>query len=98
VRFDKPTATHAANGDAMLDIEVVNTGDRAVRPKMSVEIYDANGALKGKDKQDRGLVYPGTSFKQQFKFGSLPAGTYKVVVFADTGDPTVRASSYTITY
>jgi len=99
VTFEKPNATHVANGDAALDIDVVNTGERAIHPKMSVEIYDGSGALKAKTKpQERGLVYPGTSFRQTFTFGKLAAGTYKVLVFADTGDPKVLASQYTITY
>ena len=99
VKFEKPTATHAANGDAQLDIDVVSTGERAVTPKMSISVYDANGTLKAKPpEQKRGLVYPGSSFRQTFALGKLPSGTYKVVVVADTGDPKILAQSYTITY
>jgi hypothetical protein len=98
VTFDKPAASHMPNGDAALDVDVTSSGDRAVRPTLSVELYDAQGALKGKGKQVRGLLYPGTSLRQHFEFGSLPAGTYRVIVFADTGDPKVLAAQYTVTY
>jgi hypothetical protein len=98
VKLEKPNATHDSTGNATLNIDVVNVGERAIHPKMSVEIYDANGALKGKANQARGLVYPGTSFRQVFAFGKLAPGTYKVKVFADTGDPKVQGSQYTITY
>jgi hypothetical protein len=46
----------------------------------------------------RGLVYPGTSFRQHFEFGSLPPGTYKVIVFADTGEEKVTALQLNISY
>ena len=98
VRFEKPAASHTTSGDAALDVDVISSGDRATRPTLSVEIYDAQGVLKGKDKQLRGLLYPGTSLRQHFGFGNLPAGTYKVVVFADTGDEKVIATQFTITY
>ena len=61
-------------------------------------MYDANGALRAKAKQSRGLLYPGTSLRQHFDLGALPAGTYKAVVFADTGEDSVFATQYTITF
>lgn len=98
VKFEKPTAGHDSAGSATLDLDVVSTAERGVRPKFSAEVYDATGALKAKGAQTRGLVYPGTSFRQHFDFGKLPAGTYKVVVFADTGAEQVFASQFTIVF
>ena len=98
VKFENPQAVKMANGDAALDIDVIASGTRGVRPKMSVEIYDAQGVLKGKAKQDRGLLYPGTSLRQHFDFGALPPGTYKAMVFADTGDEKVMAVQLNISY
>ena len=98
IKFEKPTAGHDSTGSATLDLDVVSTGERGVRPKFSAEVYDATGAVKAKAAQTRGLVYPGTSFKQHFDFGKLPAGTYKVVVFADTGAEQVFASQFTIVF
>jgi hypothetical protein len=98
IKFEKPTAGHDSTGSATLDLDVVSTGERGIRPKFSAEVYDATGAVKAKAGQTRGLVYPGTSFKQHFDFGKLPAGTYKVVVFADTGAEQVFASQFTIVF
>lgn len=98
VKFENPAIGRTATGEATLDLDVSTTGDRAVRPKLSVEIFDAQGVLKGKLSHDRGLVYPGSSFRQHFDFGKLPAGTYKAVVFADTGDDKVFASQFTVVY
>jgi hypothetical protein len=98
VKFEKPIAGQDSTGAATLDLDVVTTGDRAVRPKLSVELYDTQGVLKAKGKQDRGLVYPGSSFRQHFDFGKLPAGTYKALVFADTGAEQVFAGQFTIVF
>jgi hypothetical protein len=98
VKLEKPAAGHDSTGSATLDMDVIATGDRAVRPKLSVEVYDAQGNVKANAKQERGLVYPGSSFRQHFDFGKLPAGTYKVIVLADTGAPQVFASQFTIVF
>lgn len=98
VKFENPQAVKMPNGDAALEIDVISSGTRGVRPVMSVELYDAQGALKGKGKQVRGLLYPGTGLHQRFEFGSVPPGTYKAVVFADIGNEKVTAVQLTITY
>jgi hypothetical protein len=98
IKIEKPTAGHDSTGSATLDLDVISTGERGVRPKFSAEVYDATGAVKAKAAQTRGLVYPGSSFRQHFDFGKLPAGTYKVVVFADTGAEQVFASQFTIVF
>jgi hypothetical protein len=98
VTFENPSATRTDKGDAALDFDVISSGDRGVRPKLSIELYDAQGVLRGKASKSRGLLYPGTSLRQHFEFGALPKGTYKAVVFADTGDETVLAKQFTIAY
>jgi hypothetical protein len=98
VTFENPSATRTDKGDASLDLDVISSGDRGVRPKLSVELYDAQGVLRGKASKSRGLLYPGTSLRQHFDFGALAKGTYKAVVFADTGDETVLAKQFTIAY
>ena len=61
-----------------------------------MEVYDAQGGLKAKADQTRGLLYPGTSLHQHFELGKLPPGTYKAVIFADTGEDSVFATQFTI--
>jgi hypothetical protein len=97
VKFSNPAASHTANG-AALDVDVTSSGERATRPTLSVELYDAQGVLRGKGRQVRGLLYPGTALRQHFEFASLPPGTYKALVFADTGEDPVLAQQFTITY
>jgi hypothetical protein len=85
-------------GARVLDVVVENAGERAYRPNLWIELYDARGTLRKRVEQQRGLLYPGSSLKQRFNFGALPAGVYKAIVFADTGDDTVSAAQYKLTF
>jgi hypothetical protein len=78
------------------ELEVRNAGERAYRPALWIEVYDEQGALKANARQERGLLYPGTSLKQVFQLGKLPPGTYRAVVFADSGEDSVFASQFTL--
>ena len=98
VLFASAGAAKAPNGAAALDLDVTDTGERGFRPVLWVEVYDAQGTLRAKAKQTRGLLYPGTSLHQHFDLGALPSGTYKAVVFADTGEDAVFATQYTVSY
>jgi len=98
VRLTKQGFLTDSTGARSLDIVVENTGERAYRPNLWVELYDSRGTLRKRIEQQRGLLYPGTSLKQQFSFGRMPAGVYKALVFADTGDDTVSAAQYKLTF
>ena len=63
-----------------------------------VEVYDAGGVLRAKGRQSRGLLYPGTSLRQHYDLGALAAGTYKVLVFADTGVEPVFAAQFNVVF
>lgn len=98
VRLTKEAFVADTAGTRRLDMVVQNAGERAYRPALWVELYDANGTLRARLEQQRGLLYPGTSVTQRFTFATLPAGEYKAVVFADTGDDTVFAAQYKLTF
>jgi hypothetical protein len=80
------------------ELEVQNAGERAFRPALWIEVYDEQGVLKANARQERGLLYPGTSLKQVFQLGKLVAGTYRAVVFADSGEDAVFASQFTLKF
>ena len=98
VRLTKQAFAPDTAGLPALDMIVENAGERAYRPLLWVELYDAGGTLRTRTEQQRGLLYPGCSLRQRFTFPRLPAGTYKAVIFADTGDETVLATQYTLTF
>jgi hypothetical protein len=80
------------------ELDVQNVGERAYRPALWIEVYDAAGEMKASARQERGLLYPGTSLKQVFGLGKLAPGTYRAVVFADSGEDAVFASQFTIRF
>jgi hypothetical protein len=98
VKLTKDAFAPDSAGGRRLDMVVENVGDRAYRPSLWVELYDAAGTLRARQQQQRGLLYPGTSLRQRFVFPRLPAGSYKAVVFADTGDDAVFAGQYRLAF
>lgn len=98
VAFMNQAQSTDSSGHRAVELQVENVGDRGYRPLMWVELYNAAGALLGRREQQRGLLYPGTSLVQRFVFDALPAGSYKAVVFADTGDDAVFATQYTLQF
>ena len=97
--FDKVRAV-ASHGDvgAVLSLDVTNTGDRGARPRMTLELYDGAGKLVSKVKQQRGLLFPGTSLRQDFQVGALRPGKYKAVVVADAGGDDLFGGQYDVTF
>jgi hypothetical protein len=98
VRLTRQGFLTDSTGARVLDVVVENTGERAYRPNLWVELYDGRGTLRKRIEKQRGLLYPGSSLKQRFDFGAVPAGVYKALVFADTGDETVSAAQYKLTF
>ena len=94
----KPVIARDTTGAAVFAVNVHDDGERGYRPNIWIEVYDAEGKLAAKVSQQRGLLYPGTSLHQRFTLGALAPGSYKAIVFADTGDDAVFAAQYTITY
>ena len=88
--------TDTATQQQTFELEVKNAGERAYRPALWIEVYDQSGTLKANARQERGLLYPGTSLKQVFQLGKLAPGTYRAVVFADSGEDAVFASQFTL--
>jgi hypothetical protein len=80
------------------ELDVQNVGERAYRPALWIEVLDAAGELKATARQERGLLYPGTSLKQVFPLGKLAPGTYRAMVFADSGEDAVFLSTFTIRF
>lgn len=97
IAFDSVRAV-VDSGQHVLQYDFVNTGDRAVRLLMSVELFTLDGRPLRKLEQQRGLLYPETSARQLFRFGTLPAGEYRALVTADAGGDEVFGAQYTIRF
>ena len=84
--------------NSALEVDVANSGERAYRPVLWIEVYDEQGTLRALAKQSRGLLYPGSSLRQHFDLGVLPPGSYKAVLFADTGEDAVFAKQLALKF
>ena len=98
VAFDSLTAVTDSTGARALRYDFINTGERAHRFTMSLELYDAGGALVTRASQVRGLLYPGTSGRQVFAVGSVRPGTYTAVLVADGGGDQVFGGQFKLTF
>lgn len=98
LQFAQPRATSLPGGGKALEVDLTNTGDRAYRPALRLELYTADGAEAGRVESPRGLVFPGSSLRQRFELGKIPAGTYDALVIADTGGDNVFGARYRVTF
>lgn len=98
IAFDSVRATVDSTGSRELAYDFVNTGNRAVRLVMAVELFNADGRSVRRLEQQRGLLYPGTSARQRFRFGTLPPGEYRALVTADAGGDEMLGAQYTIRF
>lgn len=94
INFSEQHVEREKDSAQSLQLTFEDVGERAYRPLLWVEVYDDQGTIRVNQKQQRGLLYPGTSAKQKFALGKLPPGTYKAIVFADIGNDEVVAVQY----
>ncbi|HEV2733355.1 MAG TPA: hypothetical protein VGV85_00905 [Longimicrobiaceae bacterium] len=96
VEFARVRALGAQGGNKRLEFDLVNSGELAFRPELRVELFDGTGAPVGTFTRKRGLFYPGTTLRQSFDLGTLPAGSYQALVVADAGGESVFGAQYTL--
>jgi hypothetical protein len=97
IAFDSVRAS-SSGGQRQLFYDFANTGTRATRLLMSVELFDSSGRPIRKLEQQRGLLYPGNSARQRFDFGALPPGQYTAIVTADGGSDLLFGAQYTLRF
>jgi hypothetical protein len=85
VQFAEAKVLADKSGHKTLQFDVVNTGERAYRPAIALELYSDSGKQVRALKQVREITYPGSSLRQSFDLAVLPAGTYKALVVVDAG-------------
>jgi hypothetical protein len=88
VRFGLEQLVASSRGDSaqVLAVTVRNSGERAQRPIVSLELYTEDGRLITTRKTQRGLIYPGSSVRQTFALSPVPRGAYRALLQVDTGD------------
>lgn len=79
-----------------LSVALENKGQRILRPELSLQVYDSNGASQGIIKAEKRRLYPGTSAMIVLDLSKLKVGSYKGLLIADCGDDYVFGSNLTL--
>ena len=82
-------------GHLVLLVDLVNDGQRWLRPKVWLEVYDHRGALAARVEGPPMRLYPGEAGRQRLDLGSIGPGSYQALLVADNGDHHVFAARYT---
>lgn len=69
------------NGN-LLQVDIENTGERAVRPEVSLELFNENGISQGIIQTDPKRIYPGTSIRSTLKLDGVKPGKYSGILVA----------------
>jgi hypothetical protein len=96
VRFSNVRMEPATEGRTF-QFDTENTGTRARRLTLSVDLYASDGKLVGRFTKARGLVLPGCSIRQIFNVGALEAGDYEAFIVADAGGDDLFAGRFKVT-
>jgi len=91
-------AIDTSGGKRSLRIDIKNTGDIGMRPDVSLELFNMQGASLGKFPGVKYRIYPGTSVRQLIDVSSVPPGTYKALVVVDAGGEDVYGAQYTLKF
>lgn len=86
----------ADSAGSKLVFDTENTGTRARRLALSVEVYSQGGKLVGRFSNTRGLVYPGCSVRQAFAIGAVEKGEYLAFIVADAGKDDLFAGNFVL--
>jgi hypothetical protein len=78
----------------MLQIDIINPGERQIYPSMSVELYDEKGGKAGRFEGEKQRIYPGCSIRHLVDLTKVSIGKYRAFVVVDNGDGYVAGAQY----
>jgi hypothetical protein len=86
------------DGKRILQVDVENIGEIAIRPDVYVELFNGQGVSLGKFPGVKYRIYPGTSVRQSIDISSVAQGTYKALVVIDAGGDDVFGAQYQLKF
>lgn len=78
----------------VFQVDVENTGERALMPAFWVELYNDAGKLVGKLEGTKTAILPGMSVREAVQLPALPKGKYKAMIILDNGDEFVFGAQH----
>jgi hypothetical protein len=82
------------DGQAILQLDIENTGERWLSPTVWVELYDGEGTQVGRFEGSKKRIYPDCSVRHTVELKDVAAGEYKALVVVDNGDQYVFGAKY----
>jgi hypothetical protein len=73
------------NGNPLFTVDIKNTGERLLRPTISLELYNQQGTSLSKLEGSKFLLYHNTSRRFNINLKDVPSGKYTGLVVADAG-------------
>jgi hypothetical protein len=86
------------DGKRILQVDIENTGEIAMRPDVYVELFDGQGNSLGKFPGVKYRIYPGTSVRQSIDISAVKQGEYKALIVIDAGGDDVFGVQYTLKF
>lgn len=84
------------NNTNILNVMIENTGERLLRPKLSLELFNESGTSVGVLKADPKKTYPGTSIKIVIPLEGINTGKYTGVLVADCDEDHIFGTNVSI--
>lgn len=75
----------SGNGERLFTVDVENTGERWLRPKVWLELHDPQGRSAGRLEGQRRRIFPATSVRYRIDLSGVRPGKYLALLVADAG-------------
>lgn len=83
-------------GGPVLEVDLGNPGNTAVRPETGLELFNQEGISQGIIKADRKRIYPGTSARFMLNLAGIKPGKYTGTLVADCDEDHIFGTNVTL--
>lgn len=97
VTIDNPQLVADDAGSRLFTIDIANTGELWLSPRIWTELFDAAGKSLGRFEGTKARIYPGCSARYKITLPGVPSGSYSALVVADNGDDHVFGTQVPLT-
>lgn len=84
------------NNENILNVAIENTGDRILKPELSIEVFDESGNSLEIFKADRRKTFPGTSINLSIPLKGIKPGNYTAVLVADCDEDHIFGTNFSL--
>jgi len=97
VTMDNPQLVVDDANAQLLTIDIANTGELWLNPRVWTELFDLSGKSLGRFEGTKVRIFPGCSARYKVALPGIPPGVYSALVVADNSDEHVFGSQVPLT-